>query len=312
MELLSEATKVFRFQRSELSNCSKLEKFIFKFKYQFQPYYFVYPPNWRKRLRLRNWKDRVVPGFASLGAVRSGTSALSELIFQHPAVTLPLAKEIQGDSTSIIRAHFPTKKQTAHHQHHYGQAISGYCSPHVPDIATPYLLKELSPSIKIILILRDPVDRTISHFYWDQKKIAALGASPDSVISLLPPFFDRVRIESESIAQGGGGFPVYSGPVGIVQASIYLPFVNLILELFDNTHVKIINASDFFDNPTLTAKDIYDFLDLRPYEPVPISGYNSAFEKPPEDTELRKYLSDFFRPYNEQLYDLIDRDMGWN
>ena len=58
-------------------------KLRYLLRYQFKPCYFVRPPGWRVALRGLSWKQRPPPDFASIGAVRSGTSALSEYIFQH-------------------------------------------------------------------------------------------------------------------------------------------------------------------------------------------------------------------------------------
>ena len=54
------------------------------------------------------------PAFLSIGAVRTGTSLLSDYIMQHPSVVLPLAKEIGLGMFPLeryIRGQFPTIKE---------------------------------------------------------------------------------------------------------------------------------------------------------------------------------------------------------
>ena len=46
------------------------------------------------------------------------------------------------------------------------------------------------------------------------------------------------------------------------------------------------------------------------------AGVNNAFEMPEAypamDNPTRRILADFFEPYNQQLYHLVDENYGWN
>ncbi|PPD20682.1 MAG: hypothetical protein CTY30_04195, partial [Methylocystis sp.] len=66
-----------------------LENLPLRAKRQFRSYYFFNPPKWRVWARSLGSSERMAPSFASIGAVRSGTSFLSSYIFQHPHVVLP-------------------------------------------------------------------------------------------------------------------------------------------------------------------------------------------------------------------------------
>src|SRR5689334_9575752 len=58
-------------------------------KFQFLPHYFGRPPQWRLRLRAFGG-ERMLPDFACVGAIKSGTSDLSTYLFQHPCILPPL------------------------------------------------------------------------------------------------------------------------------------------------------------------------------------------------------------------------------
>lgn len=195
LKALAKANWYFRHSRSGLIQASRFERAMFRLKYQFIPYYFNHPPAWRYKLRKRNWRERVAPDFAALGAVRSWTSALADYLFQHPAVVLPLAKEIPGTVISQVRAQFPRKMEMNRHRREFGEAMTGYCSPQLPDPASLYFLNRLSPNMKYVLILRNPVHRTISHYLFDKRKIQSLGVGADSVMNMFPPFSERIRLE---------------------------------------------------------------------------------------------------------------------
>src|ERR1700736_915083 len=105
-----------------------------KFRRNFLRYYFIRPPLWKIYLRSILPVRRMTPTFASLGAVRSGTSLVSDYIMQHPCVVLPLAKEIgiRIPLMKPIMAQFPTVKAEKRIQRKFGRAVTGYCAPMVP------------------------------------------------------------------------------------------------------------------------------------------------------------------------------------
>jgi hypothetical protein len=75
--------------------------------------------------------------------------------------------------------------------------------------------------------------------------------------------------------------------------------------------VLLIEARDFFNNPTSMAARVYTFLGLPPYEPVPMAVRNAA----PAGTmseETRRVLAEFFQPLNEKLFNYLGVDLGWN
>ena len=84
------------------------------FRRIFLRYYFIRPPLVRIFLRSALSSDRMCPAFASLGAVRSGTSLFSDYLMQHPCVVLPLVKEIGLGYVPIqrlINAQLPTRRE---------------------------------------------------------------------------------------------------------------------------------------------------------------------------------------------------------
>jgi len=97
---------------------------------------------------------------------------------------------------------------------------------------------------------------------------------------------------------------------GYLRHSIYAPFLRLLFEKFGKDRVFIVDAAEFFRDPRSTAKQIYGFLGLPEVEPLVIEEQNPG---PPGklDDSIRENLAEFFRPYNEELYALLGRDLGW-
>jgi hypothetical protein len=294
---------------------SRIERFVLRFRRMFLPYYFVRPPLKRVLLRAAMSSDRMPPDFASLGAVRSGTSLLSDYLMQHPCVVLPLAKEIgvgQIPIKRLISAQFPTRREQRKVEAEYGEgrAITGYCAPVMPFLLFSHLASELAPALRFILILRDPVDRTFAHWRWDQMFLG--GVRRDPMWRSVPGFDGCVQLELESMRSYGAGMRTVSGvgSGGYIQHSIYLPFIKNIFRFFGPDRTLFINSQDFFADPVSVAKTAYRFLGLPEYEPVRMPVKNAGPPGAMLDS-TREALRDFFRPLNQELYQFLGRDFKW-
>ncbi|MGE0194354.1 MAG: sulfotransferase [Methylocystis sp.] len=288
-----------------------LEALPLRAKRQFRSYYFFNPPKWRVRARALSGGERMEPSFASIGAVRSGTSFLSSYIFQHPHVVLPLSKEIAFTETMReLMAHFPTRAAQRAAERQNGGAITGYCTPVMPNPLWIFLAKSMFPNMRIICVLRDPVERTFSHWRWDQKRFVS-RKSQDPHWKGFPDFETLIEAEKATIRGGGMEPHAFSGArAGYLRHSIYAPFLRLLFEKFGRDRVFIVDAAAFFRDPRATAKQIYEFLGLPKVEPLVIEERNTGPDGALDD-RLRADLAEFFRPYNDELYALLDKDFGW-
>lgn len=280
---------------------------------QFLKYYFTNAPMWKIVKRASSRTPRMLPGFASIGPVRSGTSLLSDYIMQHPCVALPLTKEImimRSPSKRMFLGQFPTVAEGKALEARYGAAITGYCTPIMPNLSFPYLMTEINPELKFIIILRNPIDRVYSHWMWDRMLMARQLRDP--LYAQYPDFDEMVRIELASMAKGGSGLrpTAGAGAGGYLAYSIYRPFLEHLFEKFDRDRALFINANDFFADSRATAKSIYSFLELPDYDPAETPVKN-ATKKEPMKPKTRQALADFFEPLNQQLYDYVGRDYGW-
>ncbi len=115
------------------------------------------------------------------------------------------------------------------------------------------------------------------------------------------------------------GFYVQS----FVFRSLYHDQLHRWLRLFPRQQLMIIQSESFFENEADTMNEVAEFLGLEPFEFQAAdqlqrswdAGASNVFEKPKEypamDVATRRLLTDFFEPYNLQLYRLIDEDFGW-
>jgi hypothetical protein len=108
-----------------------------------------------------------------------------------------------------------------------------------------------------------------------------------------------------------------------VFRSLYHDQLHRWLRLFPRQQLMIIQSERFFENEADTMNEVAEFLGLEPFEFEAAgqlqrswdAGASNVLEKPRDyhamDDATRRMLTDFFEPYNQQLYRLIDEDFGW-
>jgi hypothetical protein len=117
--------------------------------------------------RLARWPTarlRALPDFLIIGAQKAGTTSLFDYLDATPSVRPALAKEVHyfdrngHRSPTWYRANFPLARSTR-------TWVTGEASPYYllhPGI--PPRVVELVPQVRLIVMLRHPVDRAYSHF----------------------------------------------------------------------------------------------------------------------------------------------------
>jgi Sulfotransferase domain len=144
---------------------------------------------------------RPLPDFLILGAQRSGTTSLYNYLAAHPLV-LPAVPskgvhyfDKHADrSLRWYRAHFPTRAQRRRREHPAG-------SPTVTGEGSPYYLfhphgparaAAAVPDARLIVMLRDPVERAYSHYQQEYARGFEDAGSFEAALDLEPS-----RLEGE-------------------------------------------------------------------------------------------------------------------
>ena len=135
-------------------------------KYQFHAHYFGRPPKWRLYLRRLGGK-RVLPNFVMTGPIKSGSSDLAVRLMSYHGVLAPLSKEVLAPDITSWRIHYPTEAQYSRCEKEYGVARVGMMAPFFQWYSLMKSIHREVPTAKVILTLRDPVDRAYYHWKWD-------------------------------------------------------------------------------------------------------------------------------------------------
>ena len=200
------------------------------------------------------WRRWRLPHFLGLGTQKGGTTSLHKLLEQHPGVYLPPCKEVHYFS---LHAQQPASWYAAH----YGEARRGQRRGDI----TPYYLfhpqapdriRTLLPKAKLIVLLRDPLERALSQVFHARRH----GFETLEVA-------DALAAEPQRLASGD---PFSVQKHSYVARSRYLEQLDRYEALFPSRQLLVLKSEDLFQDTAVVWERIQRFLRLRQI-PLPMA-----------------------------------------
>jgi Sulfotransferase domain len=239
---------------------------------------------------------RTLPDVVILGAQRGGTTSLFDWLAGHPAVAPSTTKEVHyfdryyANGEAWYRAHFPLRT-----------------SPRLALEATPYLLfsplapgriaADLPPSTRFIVLLRDPVQRAISH-YWHSRRI---HAEDQPLAVALAREEERLAGQLEIVLAGGESFAFRN--FSYQARGHYAEQLRRWFDAVERQRFLVMESEELFRDEGGPAR-VLQWLGLSPrHEPFPAT--NEARRDRPEEEAVVEELRRHFAPHNEDLFALL-------
>jgi tetratricopeptide (TPR) repeat protein len=250
------------------------------------------------------WKEakESSPDFIIVGAAKCGTTSLNRYLSHHPQVLLPHKKELDffwkkyDYGIDWYLAHFPPITDQE-------EFITGEATPnYIRSPLAAQRIKQHFPNIKLILLLRNPIDRAIS---WHYHKLNH-GQVKEALKTAILTEIENLSSFSEADIVNSGYYQLDS-----VLSSLYIYKVRAWLELFSREQILILKSEDFYSDPAITMKEVYDFLKLPDYSLAQYPKINGGSYNP-ADAEIRNILRDYFEPYNQQLETYLGMKFNWS
>ena len=246
----------------------------------------------------RNLKPVKVPNFIIIGCQRCGTTSLYTYLAQHPQILTPIKKEMDFFSWHFDRgidwylAHFPPMPPGE-------QFLTGEASPSYFDSReAPERLYSLFPDAKLIVLLRNPVDRAISQFY----RLTDLNWEARSLDRVISDEIERLNQNPEYI--------IGEEPGNYLARGRYIEFIKNWRTFFPPEQLLILKSEDFYAGAATTVKQVLKFLDLPEYQLSEYQNANPGSYQPVNES-VRDWLRDYFRPYNQQLEEYLSTNFNW-
>lgn len=284
------------------------------------------------------------PDFFLVGAAKAGTSSLFRYLKQHPRIFIPEVKEPNYFSDDPqVQSYNNLEDYLALYQECPPGSLAG-------DASTAYLyspnaaarIKKFQPSAKILVILRNPIDRAYSRYWYNRRDFteplsfdAALDAEPRRIA-------EQWNYRFHYTAEGK-----------------YFEQLQRYYYVFPKDNIEVFLFDDLIDDPLTICRQIFSFLRLQQFSPNTSRIYNPSGQyrnqwiarlimlkfpgrtllrrifpqfarsplyarirslqlralspnlvsPPPMNEDTRAYLKEYFREDVSQLSDLLERDL---
>ncbi|MGI0014250.1 MAG: sulfotransferase family protein, partial [Nitrososphaera sp.] len=221
------------------------------------------------------------PNFFIVGAPKAGTTSLYYYLKKTPGIFMSSVKEPNYFACNIV-ASSTFDVITNKHEYlglfrnsdkHIAVGEASVC--YLWDPSAPMLIKASVPDARIIILLRDPIERAFSD-YLMRKKYGGDNAS----------FYTELVLDSLRTEKLFGSCALY------VELGMYYEQVKRYFEHFGRDRVMVIIFEEFIKNKQDTLKNVLSFLGIDSALPEMDEQYNK-YSEPRNHISLRVFA--FFR-----------------
>lgn len=197
------------------------------------------------------------PDFLVIGAARSGTTALYNYLNQHPDIFMPKTKEpnffayedcqlnVKGPGADFINNSVTDMSRYKALFSEAGGRITGEASPlYLYEPRAPKRIFHHAPRVKMVAILRNPVEQAYSHFMYATRLL----------VEDEPDFVNALHREEERLEKGWQ--PLF----GYSSFPRYGEQLQRYFDLFAKEQFFISTYEEFEDSPQQTISAIFEHI----------------------------------------------------
>ena len=251
-----------------------------------------------------------LPQFLILGAQRSGTTTLYKWMTQHPQIRPATKKEIHffdlnyQNGVPWYRLHFPLRSKLG------SDRITGEATPYyLFHPRAPERIRRVLPDVKMIVLLRNPVERAVSHYFRGGAPRPGGSAHRGSPAPRGKP------------AAAGAGemqkdefyFSETHHRHSYKTRGLYAEQLKRYFDLFERRQLLVLSSEEYFADPEKALHVIFSFLEINAgFLPRKLVPQETKGRVPTVPDSVYQALQKYFEPHNEILFQLLGRNLGWN
>lgn len=200
----------------------------------------------------------MLPNFLIIGASRCGTTWMAKNLKMHPDIYMPAKKELDFFNRDFDKgwdyysSYFPCEKCRL------SKAVGEASPAYLYFSQVPGLIERGIPDVKLIVSLRNPIDRAYSH-YWN-----LYAAAPEGHVNKRLTFEEKIEFTPRLVDEG-----------------FYAEKLNSYYKLFSREKILVLIFEEMVEDPVATFKEIHKFLgvDTNFIPPLRDIKINSASSK---------------------------------
>ena len=255
---------------------------------------------------------RRLPNAIIVGSAKCGTAALKFYLMFHPDVIcadseIHFFDENHQNGLDWYREQFPLRLEN---QIGIEKTPSYWTTEHVPE-----RIHRMNSSIKLIVIVCEPVRKAVSQFTQLYYKESAQVKSFDERILNKTGLFDpRLAGVREGMFYLHLQRWLFWFPLSQMH---FVDGDRLVADPFSELKKvgAALNISPFYEDENFVfddSKGFYCFNRFTKKDPILCLGQDKGRRHPPVDPVLKQRLADFYQPHNEQFMTAIGRRFSWN
>jgi hypothetical protein len=272
---------------------------------------------WATRMRWRSATRgaRVLPDFLILGGQRCGSTSLYDMVCGHPDVMPASHKEPHFFDNNHLRGEefyrrlFPLRMHMRARERRLGRrVVTGEATTYyLAHPAVPVRVRALLPDVRLIAILRDPVDRAYSHYQLSVRE----GREPLAFEDALAAEPERLAGEEERLLAD----PAYRGVAHRFHSyrsrGRYLEQLDRWWAEFPEGQLLVLRSEDMFEQPRTVYDQVVAFLGLDRDADRRTFAARNRVRYDEMRPETRQELSRYYAEPNRALEQRLQRSMQW-
>ncbi len=266
-------------------------------------------PSWYRRATAR-W--RALPSLILVGTHGGGTTALYSYLGQHPLIHRAKRRELHyfsqrpEQSLEWYRAFFPLRLLMR--PRHNVEPITLESSPtYMIRPPAMKLMAERLPKVRIVVVLRHPVDRVYSSY----RKAVTDGIESRSIEGCIADIEAHTDVEWERLCdESSYNFDQPHLPLHLVR-SFYTRQMSVWLNYFEPNQVMVVQSEAMFLNPQVVCNHIAEWLNMPTVTLRDAKPFNVGRKKDALSPEIRSHLTNLLKHDADQLDELLGVKFDW-
>lgn len=251
---------------------------------------------------------RGLPAFLIIGAQRSGSTSLFNYLVQHPDVLPPFGKEVHyfdfnyHRGVTWYRGRFPYR-----HRLRQGFLTLDASPYYLVHPLVPERAARLLPDVKLIALLRNPIDRALSHYQHEVRD----GRETLSFADAIERESERLAGEEERLRDDPDYYSYNHHRFSYTRRGLYVQQLRRWMQHFPRSQLLVLQSERLFQDPVAATAAVQQFLGLAPhrlerYKPYLRGEYDRGISQ-----EVRSKLAAYFEPFNQDLYRWLGEEFDW-
>ena len=260
---------------------------------------------------------RLLPDFLIIGGQKCGTTSLYNYVIEHPNVLPARNKETRFFHTRRYekgglwyRASFPSEVRKRRAEKEGGQKlITGESTPEYlffPHV--PARVRNTVPQAKLIVLLRNPVDRAYSHYHHKVRN----GRETLSFAEAMEREEQRLAGEVERVLAYPSYYSYNLDHYSYLRRGIYVEQLKAWMRYFPEEQFLILRSEDLYEDAPAVVGRTLEFLGLPTPAVESYPKHNAGGYEEEMDPAMRRRLVEDFKPHNQRLYEYLGTDFGWD